>query len=78
MVQGTTTWANVIGLTRNSRLVERIGWELANAQAEAERKDRPSRRLTQFPDGTLTIWFRRRRVVARGRAPAGQRPSRAS
>ena len=31
----------VIGLARNSRLVETIGWELADAQAEAKRRGRP-------------------------------------
>ena len=31
----------VIGLARNSRLVKRIGWELADAQAEAVRHGRP-------------------------------------
>ena len=31
----------VIGLAKNSRLVERIGWELADAAAEAERKGPP-------------------------------------
>ena len=34
-----------IGLARNSRLVETIGWELADAQAEAKRRGRPARRF---------------------------------
>ena len=38
----------VIGLARNSRLVEKIGWELADAQAEAERRGRPARRFSEF------------------------------
>ena len=39
----------VIGLARNSRLVEKIGWELADAQAEAKRRGRPARRFAEFP-----------------------------
>ena len=35
----------VIGLARNSRLVETTGWELADAQAEAKRRGRPARRF---------------------------------
>ena len=55
----------VIGLARNSRLVERIGWELADAAAEAERKGRPARRFVEFPYATLTSWSCQRRVVAK-------------
>ena len=62
----------VIGLARNSRLVERIGWELADAQAEAEKKGRPARRFTEFPYATLTIWSRQRRVVAKAEHLAGK------
>ncbi len=55
----------VIGLARNSRLVETIGWELADAQAEAKRRGRPARRFAEFPYATLTSWSRKRRVVAK-------------
>ena len=55
----------VIGLARNSRLVERIGWLLDDAAAEAERKGRPARRFTEFPYATLTSWSCERRVVAK-------------
>ena len=34
----------VIGLAKNSRLIEKIGWELADAQADAPRHGRPARR----------------------------------
>ena len=57
--------AYCIGLAKNSRLVEKIGWELSDAQAEAERKRRPARRFAEFPYATLTSWSRRRRVVAK-------------
>ena len=56
---------HVIGLARNSRLVEKIGWELADAQAEAKRRGRPARRFAEFPYATLTSWSRKRRVVAK-------------
>ena len=55
----------VIGLARNSRLVERIRWLLDDAAAEAERKGRPARRFTEFPYATLTSWSCERRVVAK-------------
>ncbi len=55
----------VIGLARNSRLVEKIGWELADAQAEAERRGRPARRFAEFLYATLTSWSRKRRVVGK-------------
>ena len=63
---------HVIGLARNSRLIERIGWELADADTEVERKGRPARRFTEFPYATRTSWSCRRRVVAKGRASGGQ------
>ena len=55
----------VIGLARNSRLVERIGWLLDDAAAEAEKKGRPARRFAEFPYATLTSWSCKRRVVAK-------------
>jgi len=55
----------VIGLARNSRLVEKIGWELADAEAAAARRGRPARRFTEFPYATRTSWSRKRRVIAK-------------
>jgi len=55
----------VIGLARNSRLVEKIGPELADAAASAERRGRSARRFTEFLYATLTSWSRTRRVVAK-------------
>ena len=55
----------VIGLAKNSRLVERIGWKLADAQAEAKRRGRPARRFAEFPYATLASWSCQRRVVAK-------------
>ena len=54
-----------IGLARNSRLVKRIGPELARARVDAERRGRSVRRFTQFPYATRTSWSRKRRVVAK-------------
>ncbi len=54
-----------IGLARNSRLVERIGSELAEAQAQARRRGRPARRFAEFFYTTRTSWSRTRRVVAK-------------
>ena len=56
---------HVIGLARHSRLVEKIGWELADAAAEAERRGRAARRFAEFPYATLTSWSRQRRVIAK-------------
>ena len=55
----------VIGLAKNSRLAGRIGWELADAQAQAERRGHPARRYTEFRYATLTSWSRQRRMVAK-------------
>ena len=55
----------VIGVAKNSRLIEKIGGELADAQAEAVRHGRPARRFAEFLYTTRTSWSRRRRVVAK-------------
>lgn len=52
-------------LARNSRLVERICWQLADAQAEAERTGRSAGRFTEFPYANLTSWSCQHRVVAK-------------
>jgi len=55
----------VIGLARNSRLAERIQWQLDDAAAEAERKGRAARRYTEFPYATRKSWSCERRVIAK-------------
>ena len=55
----------VIGLARNSRLVERIQWQLDDAAAEAERKGRPARRYMEFSYATRKSWSCKRRVIAK-------------
>ena len=58
-------WCEDIGVAKNSRLIEKIGWELADAQTEAAQQGRPARRFAEFLYATLTSWSRRRRVVAK-------------
>ena len=60
----------VIGLARNSRLVEKIGCELADAHAV--RHGRPARRFAEFLCATLTSGSRRRRVVAKAQHLLGK------
>ncbi len=62
----------VIGLAKNSRLAGRIGWELADAQAEAQRRGHPARRYTEFRYATLTSWSRQRRMVAKAQHLPGK------
>ena len=54
----------VIGLAGNSRLAERIQWQLDDAAAEAERKGRPARRYMEFSYATRKSWSCERRVIA--------------
>ena len=54
-----------VGLAKNARLVEAIGWEMADAEAETERRRRPARRYLSFRYATLKSWSRERRVVAK-------------
>jgi hypothetical protein len=69
----------VFGLARNSRLVTEIATDLAWAEDEAEREDRPARRFADFRWTTLDSWSKRRRVIAKaewmpGRGEAGANP----
>ena len=55
----------VFGLARNSRLVSKIGAELAQAQAAAETSGRAARRFADFKWTTRKSWSRRRRVIGK-------------
>ena len=55
----------VIGVAKNSRLVGKIGGELAKAKTEAERHGRPARRFAEFLYATRKSWSRERRLVAK-------------
>jgi hypothetical protein len=62
----------VFGLARNSRLVEEIYVELANAEEEASQTGKPARRFKDFVYRTLGSWSRRRRVVAKAEWTGGE------
>jgi hypothetical protein len=62
----------VFGLARNSRLVDEIYVDLANAEEEASRTCRPARRFKDFFYRTLDSWSRRRRVVAKAEWTGGE------
>jgi len=55
----------VFGLAQNVRLVDRIGWPLSDAEAEAERRGRAARRYVEFSYATRESWSRSRRVIAK-------------
>ena len=55
----------VFGLPKNKRLVEAVGWDLADAEAECEAKGRPARRYVDFKYATRKSWSKKRRVVGK-------------
>ena len=55
----------VFGLARNSRLLDEIKAELAQAEGEHRQTDKPARRFKDFAYATLDSWSRPRRVTAR-------------
>jgi hypothetical protein len=55
----------LFGLAKNSRLIEKIEPELAQAEKISGRTKRPARRFKDFMWTTLDSWGRRRRVVAK-------------
>jgi Transposase DDE domain group 1 len=62
----------VFGLARNARLVEEIGAELAQAEAEAAATGKPARRFKDFRYATLDSWSRRRRVIGKAEWTKGE------
>jgi hypothetical protein len=62
----------VFGLARNTRLVEEIHLELAQAEEEARRAGKPARRFKDFRYTTLDSWSRGRRVVAKAEWTGGE------
>src|SRR5271166_2873882 len=62
----------VFGLARNARLVEEIGVELRQAEAEAVETGKPARRFKGFQYATLKSWSRRRRVIAKAEWTRGE------
>jgi len=61
----------LFGLARNDRLTAEISSELAQAQEESERTDKPARRFKDFTWSTLKSWGRSRRVVAKAEWTGG-------
>jgi len=55
----------LFGLSRNPRLVDEIGAELVQAEAQARRTGKPARRFKDFSYSTLESWSRRRACSAR-------------
>jgi hypothetical protein len=62
----------VFGLARNTRLVEEIAAELAEAEEEALETGKPARRFREFRWSTLDSWSRRRRVIAKAEWTGGE------
>jgi Transposase DDE domain group 1 len=62
----------VFGLARNARLVEELVIDLAWAEEEASRTNRPARRFRDFRWSTLDSWSRRRRVVGKAEWTRGE------
>ena len=55
----------LLGLAKNSRLVGEIEAELAAAQEQSQRTEKPARRFKDFTWQTRESWSRARRVVAK-------------
>ena len=55
----------ILGLAKNKRLVEAVGWELADAEAECEAKGRAAHRYVDFEYATRKSWSKKRRVVGK-------------
>ena len=62
----------LFGLARNRRLVDEIGAELVEAEAQARRTGKPARRFRDFSYATLESWSRRRRVVGKAEWTNGE------
>jgi hypothetical protein len=62
----------LFGLAKNARLNAEIEAELAAAQEQSQRTDKPARRFKDFTWRTLKSWSRERRVVAKAEWTGGQ------
>ena len=62
----------LFGLAKNSRLVGEIAAELAAAQAQSQRTEKPARRFRDFCWRTRNSWSRERRVVGKAEWTAGK------
>jgi hypothetical protein len=62
----------VIGLARNTRLVQRIKKQLRLACVEHVRTGKPARRFSSFGYRTRKTWSRTRRIVAKAEYTEGK------
>ena len=62
----------LLGLAKNSRLVGEIEAELAAAQEQSQRTEKPARRFKNFTWQTRESWSRARRVVAKAEWTRGE------
>ncbi len=62
----------LFGLAKNSRLVGEIEPELAAAQEQSQRTEKPARRFKDFLWQTRKSWSRERRVVAKAEWTGGE------
>jgi len=62
----------LLGLAKNSRLVGEIEAELAAAQEQSQRTEKPARRFKDFTWQTRESWSRARRVVAKAQWTRGE------
>jgi hypothetical protein len=62
----------LLGLAKNSRLVGEIEAELAAAQEQSQRTEKPARRFKDFTWQTRESWSRERRVVAKAEWTGGE------
>ena len=62
----------LLGLAKNSRLVGEIEAELAAAQEQSQRTEKPARRFKDFIWQTRESWSRARRVVAKAEWTRGE------
>jgi hypothetical protein len=62
----------VLGLARNSRLVEELAIDLAWAEEAAARTGQSARRFRDFRWSTLDSWSRRRRVIGKAEWTRGE------
>src|SRR4029077_15861083 len=75
---GLMTWCEsngvdfLFGLAKNSRLVEAITSELAQAAEQSQKTGKPARRFKDFTWRTRDSWSRQRRVVAKAEWTEGK------
>jgi hypothetical protein len=62
----------LFGLARNTRLVDQIEAELAQAAEQSQKTGKPARRFKDFTWTTRDSWSRRRRVVAKAEWTEGE------